>query len=76
MLKINPMQSSWLGCIFCDIFHCIISAEILVLNTYGYILGNPGVTHSVPTAFIIDECSGYGMGHARVTEVDMGKNLQ
>ena len=32
------------------------------------ILGNPGVTHSVPTAFIIDECSGYGMGHAWVTE--------
>ena len=28
------------------------------------------MTHSVPTAFIRgDECSGYGMGHARVTEV-------
>ena len=34
------------------------------------ILGNPGVTHSVPTAFINDECSGYGMGHAWVTEID------
>ena len=31
------------------------------------ILGNPGVTHSVPTAFI-NECSGYGMGFAWVTE--------
>ena len=29
-------------------------------------LGNSGVTHSVPTAFI--ECSGYGLGHAWVTE--------
>ena len=28
------------------------------------ILGNPSVTHSVPTA----ECSGYGMGYAAVTE--------
>ena len=27
------------------------------------ILGNPGVTHSIPTA-----CSGYGMGHVWVTE--------
>ena len=33
-------------------------------------LGNPGVTHSVPTAFIDDECSGYGMGHAWVTKDD------
>ena len=41
------------------------------------ILGNPGVTHSVPTAFINAVgtewvtpglCSGYGMGHAWVTE--------
>ena len=40
------------------------------LTTGKSILGNPGVTHSVPTAFIRgDECSGYGMGHARVTEV-------
>ena len=31
------------------------------------ILGNPGVTHSVPTAFI-NECSGYGMDHTWVTE--------
>ena len=31
------------------------------------ILGNPGMTHSVPTAFS-DECSGYKMGHAWVTE--------
>ena len=31
-------------------------------------LGNPGVTHSVLTAFIIDECSGNGMGHVWVTE--------
>ena len=31
------------------------------------ILGSPGVTHSVPSAF---ECSGYGMGHAWVTEDD------
>ena len=28
-----------------------------------HILGYPGPTHSVPT-----ECSGYGMGHAWVTE--------
>ena len=29
-----------------------------------YILGIPGLTHSAPTAFITDECSGYGMGQA------------
>ena len=34
---------------------------------YTYILGNPDVTHSVPTAFI-DEYSGYGMDHAWVTQ--------
>ena len=32
------------------------------------ILGNPGVTHSVPTAFTIDESSGNVMGHVWVTE--------
>ena len=37
--------------------------------TSSHILGKPGVTHSVPTAFI-NECSGYGMGHAWVTEDD------
>ena len=49
------------------------------LRTLIYILSNSGVTHSVPTAFIMmnawvrngsrlghDECSGYGMGHAWV----------
>ena len=37
--------------------------------TLGPILGNPDVTHSLPTAF---ECSGYGMSHAWVKEDDMG----
>ena len=36
--------------------------------TVSVILSNPGVTHSVPTAFIIDECSGNGMGPAWVTK--------
>ena len=40
-----------------------ISEELISSNSGGIILGNPGVTHSVPTAF-----SGYGMGHAWVTE--------
>ena len=48
---------------------------------YTSILGNPGVTHSVPTAFVMNavgtewvtpglnhECSGNGMGHAWVKE--------
>ena len=57
--------------------------ETNTLETYSYItkngkltyfktlffLGNPGVTHFVPTTFI-DECSGYGMGHAWVTDDD------
>ena len=34
------------------------------------IFGNPGMIHSLPTAFI-DECSGYGMDHAWVTEDEM-----
>ena len=34
--------------------------------------GNPGVAHSVPTAF---ECSGYGMGHAWVTEDGLNLDL-
>ena len=38
-----------------------------------YILGNLGMTHSVPAAFVMnavgtDECSGYGMDHAWVTD--------
>ena len=33
----------------------------------SYILGNPGMTHSVPTAFIT-KCSGFGIGHAWFTE--------
>ena len=37
------------------------------LYIHRLILGNPGVTHSVPT-----ECSGYGMGHTWVTEDDIG----
>ena len=43
----------------------------LIQNICCGILGNPGVTHSVPTAFITDECSGYGMGHTWVTEDDV-----
>ena len=33
----------------------------------NYILGNPDLTHSVPSAFI-NECSGYRIGHAWVTK--------
>ena len=45
----------------------------------AFILGNPGVTHSVPTAYpgvthsvpTALHCSGYGMGHAWVTEDEL-----
>ena len=33
------------------------------------ILGNTGLIHSVPTAFIINECSGYGMDLAWITRM-------
>ena len=36
--------------------------------THSLPTANPGVIHSLPTAFINDECSGYGMDHACVTE--------
>ena len=35
--------------------------------TIAYILGNPGVMHSVPTAFG-DECSGYVIDHPWISE--------
>ena len=37
--------------------------KVLEQIRYLCILGNLGMTHSVPTAFI-NECSGYEMGHA------------
>ena len=43
----------------------------LIQNICCGILSNPGVTHSVPTAFITDECSWYIMDHALVTEDDV-----
>ena len=46
-----------------------------LMNMGEYILDNPGVTHSVPTAFI-DECSGYGMGHTWVTKDGVSKAKQ
>ena len=52
-------------------FEYIISTKraILTFCSIWLILGNPGVTHSVPTAFIDEcECSGYGKGHAWVTD--------
>ena len=41
-----------------------------VLEQIRYLcsLGNLGMTHSVPTAFINNECSRYRMGQAWVTE--------
>ena len=39
-----------------------------MFNDFNPHIGNPGVTHSVPNAFINDECSRYGMGHDWVTE--------
>ena len=44
---------------------CIQLSFYLACATMYIIIGNQGVTLSVPTAF---ECSGYGMGHAWVTE--------
>ena len=43
---------------------------MLPSTLYTIILGNPGMTNSIPTAFINDECSGYGMGHTWVTKDD------
>ena len=45
-----------------------VMIKINQLKRVPIILGNPGVIHSVPIAFITDECSGYGMDHALVTE--------
>ena len=43
---------------------CLRPYQSFHISTTYHILGNPGVTHSVPN----DECSGYEMGHAWVTE--------
>ena len=39
------------------------------------ILGNPCVIHSVTTAFIIDECCGYGMDNAWVIDECSGYRM-
>ena len=41
---------------------CIFLQCMIFQTHINSIIGNPGVTHSVPTAFI-DGCSGYRMGH-------------
>ena len=49
---------------FCKLPRIIKCVHSWRSHKYEAILGNPGVIHSVPTAFIIhDECSGYGMDH-------------
>ena len=52
-----------------DVEHSAFGPRVQTASS-GPILGNQGVTHSVPTASC-DECSGNGMGHAWVTE-DVG----
>ena len=55
-------RTPWWGRIYLD-------EAVITVRAFSFraILGNPGVTHCVPTA-----CSGYGMGHAWVTENDFG----
>ena len=49
-----------------------ILSESSSLSILFVMLGNPGVIHSVPTAFITrgDKCSGYGLDRAWVIEDD------
>ena len=64
--------------------YSVMHARLLLFYSQGegVILGNQGVTRSLPTAFIMNapthclhyECSGYGMGHAWVT--DDGRGLE
>ena len=61
--KVNTSLSALQKC-----FNIIVVFECLGKD----ILGNPGVTHSIPTTH--HECSGYGMGHTWFTK-DGGKMI-
>ena len=55
---------------------CIFLQCMIFQTHINCILGKPGVTKSVPTAFIIDECSGYRMGHTNAVGTELVTQMQ